>query len=71
MVIAASAAATSLAANVRLTYGGGNIGDAAAFQRAQEELATLVGTSGEDGASMGAAAIRSCKAPISVANVGW
>lgn len=63
MVIATSAAATSLAANVRLTYGGGNIGDAAAFQRAQEELATLVGTSGEDGAAMGAAAIRSCKAP--------
>ncbi|EJK57536.1 hypothetical protein THAOC_22409 [Thalassiosira oceanica] len=39
------------------------MGDATAFQRAQEELATLVGTSGEDGAAMGASAIRSCKAP--------
>ncbi|EJK78036.1 hypothetical protein THAOC_00088 [Thalassiosira oceanica] len=47
----------------RLMYGGGNIGNAASFQRAQNELATLVGTSGENGAALGVAAICSCKAP--------
>ncbi|EJK49434.1 hypothetical protein THAOC_31692, partial [Thalassiosira oceanica] len=63
VVLATLAAATSLADKVRLMYGGGNIGNAASFQRAQNELATLVGTSGENGAALGVAAICSCKAP--------
>ena len=63
MVIATSAAASSPAANVRLTYGSGGADDAALFERMQERLAAFIGTCGVDGALMGAQAIRTCKKP--------
>lgn len=64
MVVTTSTASALHAASVKLTYGAGNIEDAANLQRGLEIMAVAVGTSGEDGAAMGASAIRSCLAPL-------